>query len=119
VSPASIHHVVHEPHAHDARDVHTRAGVLGQDDRRQRQVPRVVGAVLAPGAVAGRGLPRYRLAPVGLDDEGEVRRQPRRRVGPDGTGRAGHSPTRGPTLADPRAALLVLSRRDRERGATG
>jgi hypothetical protein len=80
VAGVDLDHVVHERHADHARHVDPVAGVLRQHHGRQREVPRVLGAVLAPRAVAQGRLAQHALEAVHLHEEGELARDRRRRA---------------------------------------
>src|SRR2546422_145153 len=47
VARVDLHEVVHEQHLHDASDVDRNTGVRREHDRHEREMPRVLTAVLA------------------------------------------------------------------------
>ena len=93
VAGIDLDQVVHQDHLEHAGEVEAGRAVLGEQQRHHREVPGVLGRVLAPRAFEDRRAPEHGLELVDLEDEvdlggepGRGRRQRRGRWIGDGHG---------------------------------
>ena len=69
VTRVDLDEVVHQQHGDDVRDVDRRVGMGREDDRHEREVPRVLRGVLAPEIAADRVDAQHGLQGVDFEDE--------------------------------------------------